>query len=361
MKPDDLVSEAQRVLGDLDSVTEVLERDTEQVFSHVVSSKSERAGVKAIVGADPEETEALLAHERQMQRAKFHDRGRSAVRKIKDEGESAALDPEERVATEAIINVLGRPAILIQDGKFFPPPHPWEELESRRAPIESIFPSIGRIDVSGHPALDWVGTGFLVAGDVIMTNRHVAKEFCTGGDGKWTFEAGMTGRVDYREEFGSAMKSEFEITEIIGVHEALDMALFRVALESEDGTAPPPLTLADIPPSSFADHRVYVIGYPASDSKRNNPEIMESVLSGIYNVKRLQPGEIRTVMESDRVFTHDCSTLGGNSGSCVVDLDSNLVVGLHFSGRYLKANYALCLWMLQQDPLITRAGVQFSH
>ena len=34
--------------------------------------------------------------------------------------------------------------------------------------------------------------------------------------------------------------------------------------------------------------------------------------------------------EPDDVMFHDCSTLGGVSGSCVVDLDSNQVIGLHF-------------------------------
>ena len=31
-------------------------------------------------------------------------------------------------------------------------------------------------------------------------------------------------------------------------------------------------------------------------------------------------------------FTHDCTTLGGNSGSVVLDLTTGEAVGLHFAG-----------------------------
>ena len=38
---------------------------------------------------------------------------------------------------------------------------------------------------------------------------------------------------------------------------------------------------------------------------------------------------------------HDASTLGGNSGSAVIDLETGEAVGLHFAGSYLQANYAV--------------------
>jgi len=39
--------------------------------------------------------------------------------------------------------------------------------------------------------------------------------------------------------------------------------------------------------------------------------------------------------------THDCTTLGGNSGSVAFDYTGGQAVGLHFGGSYLKANYAV--------------------
>jgi hypothetical protein len=36
------------------------------------------------------------------------------------------------------------------------------------------------------------------------------------------------------------------------------------------------------------------------------------------------------------------------------------VVGLHFGGAYLKANYGVPSWELAQDPQVTNLGVQFA-
>jgi V8-like Glu-specific endopeptidase len=56
---------------------------------------------------------------------------------------------------------------------------------------------------------------------------------------------------------------------------------------------------------------------------------------------------------------HDASTLGGNSGSAVIDLETNQVIALHFGGAYLRYNQSVALWPLADDPLLVRAGVQF--
>jgi endonuclease G len=38
---------------------------------------------------------------------------------------------------------------------------------------------------------------------------------------------------------------------------------------------------------------------------------------------------------------HNCTTLGGNSGSVVVDLKRGEALGLHFSGSFLRTNFAV--------------------
>ena len=72
---------------------------------------------------------------------------------------------------------------------------------------------------------------------------------------------------------------------------------------------------------------------------------------------RMEPCSTGT--EPEDVIFHDASTLGGNSGSCVVDLDSGRVIGLHFAGQYMQYNEAVALWRLADDPLLVRAGVNF--
>jgi len=48
------------------------------------------------------------------------------------------------------------------------------------------------------------------------------------------------------------------------------------------------------------------------------------------------------------LLTHDCTSLGGNSGSPLISLEDGKVVGLHFSGEYGKANAAVSAETLKQ-------------
>jgi endonuclease G len=41
------------------------------------------------------------------------------------------------------------------------------------------------------------------------------------------------------------------------------------------------------------------------------------------------------------VLSHDCTSLGGNSGSVLISLEQKSAVGLHFAGEYGKSNSAV--------------------
>src|SRR5207302_83693 len=84
-------------------------------------------------------------------------------------------------------------------------------------------------------------------------------------------------------------------------------------------------------------------------------QIMETYFGGVYDVKRLAPG---LVMEGgDRTeIRHDCTTLGGNSGSAVVDLNTGKAVGLHFAGLYRVANYAVPATVVRERLAARRRG-----
>jgi V8-like Glu-specific endopeptidase len=321
-------------------------------------SGAEAVGLEAMPEAASAGTEALRRVRRSAEDdcRRVVEAGKRGLRKVRQKGEGTDLAPDEVVGMEAIILLVGRPAILIQDGKFFPPPEPWQVLEEHRKAIQETFRSVGRIEVRGHPTLEWVGTGFLAAPGVVMTNRHVAQEFCRdSGKGRWVFEPGVKPRINYLSEFGSTGSAEFALQEVLGVHEVHDLALFRAAARR----APSPLPTASAGGKIKAGRKVYVVGYPASDSRRNDPDVMRRIFAGIYNYKRLQPGEVRKVAAARSLLQHDCSTLGGNSGSCVIDLETHQVLGLHFGGKYRQANQAVALWTLTKDPLLRRAKVQF--
>jgi hypothetical protein len=354
-----------RQLPNLDQLSENLGQDTGAIINRAFPTEDlTRPSVGELsFGIGLAGTgEADLPQVEEIDRERWVSAGVRAVSRLKDEGEETDLTGEELIGLEAIVHIEARPAILIQDGHFFPPPTEWQILEPLRDQIERTFKSVGRIELTGHPTYDWVGTGFLVAENVIMTNRHVAQIFCKRGClGRWDFEPEMTARIDYVEELGSLASAEFALTGVIGVHQDFDLALFTAQpISSSGANLPDPLRVSANPPSDLVGRTVYCVGYPAWDGRRNDPEIMNKIFSNIFNVKRLQPGKTMSNQDAQKQFMHDCSTLGGNSGSCVIDLESNQVIGLHFGGRYLQGNSAIALWKLTNDRLLKRARVNFT-
>lgn len=304
----------------------------------------------------------------QEERARVLEAGAAGLEKLAAH-RADEIDEDEYFGVEAIVLLEGRPAILVQGQNFAAQDGDWSVLEAGRAAIRESIARVGRVEVTGHPSLDWVGTAFLVGPRTVMTNRHVAVEFSRAVDAGWSFQQGMSARVDPGEElpadataaagFGAGSGAPaYEVTDVIGIHPDVDMALLRI--EPPDGSPlPTPLAVAADAPASVPGRPVYVVGYPAWDGRRNEPESMRRIFMDVYNVKRLQPGTATEFTAGGLVMKHDCSTLGGNSGSPVFDLTDHRVLGLHFGGRYRLGNFAVPLWELIDDPLLQRAEVNW--
>ncbi|MFD3540582.1 trypsin-like serine peptidase [Streptomyces sp. NPDC058662] len=343
----------------------------EQVFSEDLAEVAARVrkGLEAEVLESGEDLPAREATAAQIGRAAGEERARvlrAGVRGLEKlaSGRADDIDEDEYFGVEAIVLLEGRPAILVQNQDFAPQLGDWAVLEGQRAGIRESIARVGRVEVSGHADLDWLGTGFLVSPFAVMTNRHVAAEFTRAdGAGGFTFRQGMGARVDTAEEFGVPAPdgtSEFEVTGVIGIHPDVDMALLRVSpAAAGGGTLPAPLAVAADAPPDLAGRPVYVVGYPAADGRRNEPEAMSRIFMDVYNVKRLQPGTATALGPDGFTMGHDCSTLGGNSGSPVLDLADHRVLGLHFGGRFRSGNFAVPLFRLTRDPLLERAEVNW--
>src|SRR4029450_1036479 len=52
--------------------------------------------------------------------------------------------------------------------------------------------------------------------------------------------------------------------------------------------------------------------------------------------------------EGKKTFTHDCTTLGGNSGSIVLDVETGAALGLHYAGQFHRANFAVTADVLRE-------------
>jgi hypothetical protein len=285
--------------------------------------------------------------------------GLEAMKKV-EMGNDDEISDRDQHGLEAIVLLAGRPAILIQEGDFMEPPKLWAALKDVRDQIKDVIKRVGRIEVSNNPNFEWLGTGWLAGKDVVITNRHVALEFSRrADDGTWTFRAPMSASVNLHAELNSELPLTFTVKSIIGIHEDHDMAALQVEQVSGAEALPDPLPIVREAPGALVGRKVYVIGYPAWDGRRNDPEPMKRIFADIYNVKRLQPGEISGDALTEFEIFHDCSTLGGNSGSPVLDLETHRVLGLHFGGRFLEKNHAVPLWLLQDDPLIKRAAINF--
>ena len=344
MSCDGIVEDVKRVFGDVEGVAERLR-----------AARSD--GALQPMRVDDSDDPVSTAARRERERVVGH--GIDGLVKLAQRREHD-LNDAERFGMRAIVHLEGRPAMLVEEGDFGTPPHEWSHLADHRAQIREVIARSGRIEVAGHVELDWLGTASLVAPATLMTNRHVAQEFCSRRSDRWTFRQGLTAHVDFLAEMGSPASLEFEITEAIGLHEDHDVALLRVDRKSANGRAlPEPLVVAASEPPDLYEREVYVVGYPARDSRRNEPEPIRRIFADIYNVKRLQPGRAVGYSTMYSALEHDCSTLGGNSGSPVVDLETNKVIGLHFGGRYGVGNYAVPLWSLAGDPLFAAAGVDF--
>ena len=222
----------------------------------------------------------------------------------------------------------------------------WRARLQASAPLVTrAAQAVGRIEVTGLPGLTFVGTGWLVDTNTVVTNRHVALAFGeraarTG----FTFKQGsrlrpITAAIDFLEETGRAAELEFPILEILHIEADTgpDFALLRVENRSGRHALAPPVPLAAAPVKP--EQQVAVIGYPARDSRVPDAQLMQSIFGNVYDKKRLAPGQVIKVQKG--VVLHDCSTLGGNSGSLVLDLATGQAVGLHFAGRFLEANYAV--------------------
>ena len=237
---------------------------------------------------------------------------------------------------------MGRPVLEVANDDYVvegPEATIWEARLGNatvRAALRRVIPSVGRIEVDNHPDLTWVGTGWLIADDVVVTNRHVAEEFAalsiTAAGRSFVFKCGwpdrntrMAARVDFRRELRNNNPRAFVVKEVLHIEDddGPDFAFLRVERTNTGGPLSPALQPSGKP--AQAQQYVSTVGYPAADSRIPEQELMTRLFGDKYNVKRLAPGQVMKL--SDELVMHDCSTLGGNSGSPIIDLATGEIPG----------------------------------
>lgn len=270
------------------------------------------------------------------------------------EDRAQEITPNEMFGLEAIVLPKNRPVAFVRGESYDDLDHPWVSLNDDvvKGRIASLLPLIGRVEVPSSPILPYAGTGFVVGQGLIATNRHVAQLFSQGLGLTIRYRAGDA-TIDFKRQIDAPdddRAAYLSVRAVEMIHPYWDMALLRV----DDLPTDRMLRLSVKSPEELLDHNVVVIGYPARD-ERNDVALQDRIFNRIYNVKRLQPGVIRarariqSFENTVNALTHDASTLGGNSGSAVIEIDTGEVVALHFAGEYLKANYAVPMHELARD------------
>jgi len=236
--------------------------------------------------------------------------------------------PIQLAALETMIRVM-RPAPRCIAGELegLPPESQndfpgWPAFQKSARPL---LRSIGRIDDAAGTG---IGTGFLVAAEVLATNRHVLTALSHGSD---RLERGQA-RVMFVHEFNTLDEPPIAITGVVAVHPTLDAVLLKI-----DPVSPRP-TLTINRSVAAAGAQVVAIGYPFQDPIRN-PMFTEAIFGGQYGIKRAAPGEVIGTGTSS--LYHDCSTLGGNSGSPLLSLTDASVIALHRDGYFTYRNEAV--------------------
>jgi V8-like Glu-specific endopeptidase len=261
---------------------------------------------------------------------------------------SGRLAPE--IAPERIVAIGQgvRPILRIRDNRttseFVGPANAsWlGKIELARELLDAAVPKVGRIELT-NSELAWAGTGWLIAPGILVTNRHVVELFGRPGrEGRFVFRPGLfdgliSTDIDFLEEEDRTDGNEHPIESILWVSEEDDVAFLRVRQNPGRSPLPGPIELAG---EVTADTWIAAIGYPARDPSIRDQALVREIFGDVYDKKRLAPGKVLAV-DGD-VLKHDCSTLGGNSGSALIDFSTGKAVGLHHGG-YLddSANLAV--------------------
>jgi endonuclease G len=242
--------------------------------------------------------------------------------------------PRQLASLELMVRLM-RPAVYSRKGELegLPPfndyePETVDRWETFRQRVAPWLYSIGRID-RGGPDGEKLGSGFVVAPGLVATNHHVLSALSFGAD---TLEKGQA-VIRFGQEKGTPdAEPPVPIVAVAAIHPTLDMALLAI----EDVRDRKPLEIeTDNVEEGLG---VAAIGYPFEDPR--SPLFADAIYQGGYGVKRAAPGEALE-RSSPSVVYHDCSTLGGNSGSPILSQETAKVIGLHASGFFMYRNQAI--------------------
>jgi glutamyl endopeptidase len=305
------------------------------------------------------------------------------------DGPDAQLGPAAISGLEAVVRTDGSRPVLFVEDDFIDVTAPSigdyaAGLSRFEDEVRQVCRAVGRVDDPSGLALPlgYQGTAWVVAEGLVATNYHVLQAIAPGGirrDGRFEGRLNTGVAVHFGHEVGDALpERRFPIRRVVSVgregaaefmqpgfsslnFDGLDLAIME--LEPVPGRPfPPPNRVArgDDPLTrgglASTGRGIYIVGYPGNEHS-TTPDLFAQLFANVKSFKRLSPGRITAaageVPHDPRawIVEHDASTLGGNSGSALVDFDGDgrTVLGLHFAGHHARQNWAHALERITQD------------
>jgi V8-like Glu-specific endopeptidase len=283
--------------------------------------------------------------------------GSEAVAILESTGQ--APEPEQIAALEAIVSFDGtRPSFLIRHGRVdlesSVSTSQWKTtLSPRLEKLADLAACVGRVEIGQSG----IGTGFLVAPTLALTNRHVAQAFANfRGD---RVEIHSDTFLDFgREHRGRASYDRRKVQRVLFAgcraiegtinHDRLDLALVEVTGSQLTGERRDRALQVGTSTTLEAGIIIAAIGYPGgwrhwvpAAVRSEHANTLARLLDGDGATKRLSPGEsqgmLKTATGQQWTTCHDATTINGNSGSPLILPEAKgapTAVGLHYGGRW---------------------------
>jgi hypothetical protein len=165
--------------------------------------------------------------------------------------------------------------------------------------------AVARLKFVGDDKHGYYCTGFLVATDLLMTNRHCVRS-----------QSEMRSAIVNFDYDGKARSIKARFLELLQFDEELDFVLLRISPIPQH----PFLKLVNM--RELPDNQnLLVIEHPAGDVKKVSK--FGCVVRGAH---------VSGLLDRETDFGHRCDTMGGSSGSPVLNVATGEVVGLHHLG-----------------------------
>jgi len=299
-------------------------------------------------------------------RKRLLDAAPQAIEMVSQNQPEAAFESSHSFALEAIIRTDGsRSAFYVNDNiidtdLYADALGSWRTRTNRALPaIAQAAKSVGRIDLGAENSRP-IGTCFAISENHVATNLHVLQDLAErDSDGLWDgWAPNDRAFVNFQGEQNNPGAHSFEVTRVLqsgpgrigsdANPQRLDLAVLEVkpitdvpfprAVSIDNIGATP---LEERPATLQKERKLYVIGFPMNALGATYVNDVSLVFGGEYGVKQWAPGEILEMPGThpqdtkEWMFTHDASTLGGNSGSLIMDFqdtDNPVALGLHFGG-----------------------------